>query len=83
MNMAMKDQVIVVKADLKHMIQLLGFASDVAGQLDVMCKTIEEKAAERSDVKALAHVARCHAESWANLFDCDREEYQDKYFPKP
>lgn len=82
MNMAMKDQVIVVEADLKHMIQLLGFASDVAGQLDVMCKTIEEKADKYSDIKNLAHVARCHAENWANLFDCDRERYQDKYFPK-
>ncbi|MDC4449271.1 hypothetical protein R4579_16730 [Acinetobacter baumannii] len=82
MTIVIKEPVAVVEADLKHMIQLIGFASDMAEQLNVMCKTIEEKADKGSDIKSLAHVARCFAESWANTFDCDREDYENRYFSK-
>ncbi|MFW1800855.1 hypothetical protein ACG9YX_12590 [Acinetobacter nematophilus] len=44
MNITIKEPVVVVEADLKHMIELISYASDVAEQLNVMCKVIEEKA---------------------------------------
>ena len=82
MNIVIKEPIAVLEADLKHMIEIMSYASDVAEQLNVMCKIIEEKADKHGDIKKLAHVARCHAENWANVFDVDREEYQNKYFPK-
>ncbi|WHP06332.1 MULTISPECIES: hypothetical protein [Acinetobacter] len=82
MNTAVHDHILVSQSHLKQMIDLIRMASDVTEQLDVMCKIIEEKADPCSDIKCLAHVARCHAENWANLFDVDRESFEDQYFPK-
>lgn len=59
MNIVMKEPIAVLEADLKHMIEIMSYASDVAEQLNVMCKIIEEKADKHGDIKKL-EIGRAH-----------------------